>query len=213
MASRSESPDIIETRVVLGKREREVPNEPVPIKVEKADDNQDEMPEETPAIDSGGYFDDDDDDLSSIALSDMEDDPENLDDNEPEQGEVLWREADEGFPPCPAYHEDVRTISSQITAILDKTVEHLSEISDQSDSLSRLLEQAKETRKFPDPKIPTIALLGDAGAGMSCSKVVTNAADMLPGKSSLISALLDTPHISREVCNTFGRVAMHSTDR
>ncbi|KAH0275519.1 hypothetical protein KCU91_g4501, partial [Aureobasidium melanogenum] len=181
MTSRSESPDIIETRVVLGKREREVPNEPVPIKVEKADDNQDEtMPEETPALDSGSYFDDDDD-LSSVALSDMEEDTENLD-NEPEQGEILWREADEKFPPCAAYHEDVRAISSRITEILDKTVEHLSEISDQSDSLARLLEQAKETRKFPDPKIPTIALLGDAGAG----------------KSSLISALLDTPHISRE---------------
>lgn len=212
MASRSESPEIIETRVVLGKREREVPNEPVAIKVEKADDNQNEtMLEETLALDSGGYFDDDDD-LSSVALSDMEEDSENLD-NEPEQGEVLWREADEKFPPCAAYHEDVRAISSRITAILDKTVEHLSEISDQSDSLARLLEQAKETRKFPDPKIPTIALLGDAGAGVSYFQGNMNMADILSGKSSLISALLDTPHISREVCIILGSLAAYSTDR
>lgn len=197
--------------MVLGKREREVSSEPVPIKVEKANDNQIEsMAEETPLLISGEYFDDDGD-LSS-APSDTVDDSENLD-NEPEQGEVLWREADEKFPPCAAYHEDVHAIYSQLKVILDKATEHLSVISNQSDSLSRLLEQAVETRRFPDPKIPTIALLGDAGAGMSSSKVNTNAADMYSGKSSLISALLDTPHISREVCTILVSFAMHSADR
>lgn len=210
MSARSESPDIIETHVVLGKRQREVSTEPVLVKVENVDDNQIErMAEETLTLNSSESFDDDDD-LSPVP-SDTEDDVENPD-NEPEQGEVLWREADEKFPPCAAYHEDVHAICSQLTAILDKTIEHLSEISSQSDSLSRLLEQAVETRRFPDPKVPTIALLGDAGAGMSSSKVNMNAADMHPGKSSLISALLDTPHISREVCTILVSVAVHSAD-
>lgn len=211
MASRSESPDIIETRVVLGKRAREVPDEPVPIKVENADDNQnEEIPEETTALDSVGQPDDDDD-SSSDTSSEIEEDSEKLD-IEPEQGEVLWREADEKFPPCAAYHDDVRAISSQFTTFLDKIVEHLSEISNQSDSLSRLLEQAIETRNFPEPKISTIAFLGDAGAGMSCRKRNTNTADMLSGKSSLVSALLDTPHLPREVCTILESFAMHSID-
>jgi hypothetical protein len=174
MASGSESPEIIETRVVIGKRKRdeidesvhiktEKTDESVSIKIEKPDENEHEFTHEK--ISDSDSDSDNDDDLSSVA-SDMEDDSVALE-NEPEQGEVLWRETDEKFPPCAAYHEDVHAIRSQITKILDQTVEYLSEISSQSEGLQRLLEQAKETREFPDPKIPTIALLGDAGAGRS----------------------------------------------
>ncbi|THW75242.1 hypothetical protein D6D19_04170 [Aureobasidium pullulans] len=181
MASRSESPEIIETSVILGKRKREQSDKPVLVKLEKVDDNKFDKKTETYGLYGDGNDDDDDSDLSSVGMSDAEDDPENLG-HEPDQGEILWREADEQFPPCAPYHKDVQAIYSQITDMLDKTVDHLSGISDKSDGLQRLHEQAMETRKFPEPKMPIITLMGDAGAG----------------KSSLISALLDTPHVSRE---------------
>jgi hypothetical protein len=216
MASSSESPEIIETRVVLGKRKREETDESVHIKTETVDEpvhvksesfEEDEpefMPDEIPDSDSDN---DSDDDSSSVA-SGVEDDSAALE-NEPEQGEVLWREADEEFPPCATYHKDVHAIHSRITGILDKTVEFLSEISSQSEGLQRLLEQAQETRDFPDPKISIIALLGDAGTGMSRSKVDLTITNLFPGKSSLISALLDTPHVSREVYTIFASSTIH----
>lgn len=163
MASRSESPEIIETSVILGKRKREQLDKPVLVKLEKelekVDDNKFDKKTETYGLygDGDGNDDDDDSDLSSVGMSDAEDDPD--------QGEILWREADEQFPPCAPYHKDVQAIYSQITDMLDRTVDYLSGISDKSDGLQRLLEQAMETRKFPEPKMPIITLMGDAGAG------------------------------------------------
>lgn len=193
MASRSESPEVIETSVVLGKRNRAPEKTVVKAEViEDDDDHQPELdefdnPEDFDPANFSGQLDDD----VELDLEDAE--------IEPEQGEVRWSEERETYPHCPPYHGDVKQIEGRITVIFDKLVEHLTVISNKSDGMQRLSKQAIEIQKFPEPEAQVIALMGDAGAGMFPSLNGLGFIDSISGKSSLISSILDTPYVSREV--------------
>ena len=151
----------------------------------------------------------DDDDISLD--SDMEalfneadddDDAEEVD-HEPEQGPVLWSEDQEEYPACAIYHADVKRHQSRITELAVNITDHLSKVRQEGDDLDRLHAEAVACQKFPELKKIVIALVGDAGSGMSPVQESCDYADCTSGKSSLINSILDTPHVCQEVCIVF----------
>jgi hypothetical protein len=163
MPPRSESPEIIGVSPVLGKRTRASASKAA-VKFEIIDDDNDL--DYSPSHDIDDYNDlNDPADLDGLYDDDMLVDVEEEEEQEPEQGEVLWSEDQEKYPHCPAYHEDVKKFADRITEIFDEIVQHLTVISDKSDGMKRLTRQASDIRTFPQPKTPVIALMGDAGAG------------------------------------------------
>lgn len=134
--------------------------------------------------------------------ADDDDDAEEVD-HEPKQGPVLWSEDQEEYPACAVYHADVKRYQSRVTGLAVNVTDHLSKVRQEGDDLARLYAEAVACQKFPELKKIVIALVGDAGSGMSPMQDSCDYADSTPGKSSLINSILDTPFVSQEVCIVF----------
>jgi hypothetical protein len=133
-------------------------------------------------------------------FSDADDDEDAEDaDNEPEQGEILWSEDQEEYPPCAIYHSDVKKHQANITEIVAKVTDQLSKICHEGDDIAKLHAEADTCRRFPELKKMVVALVGDAGSGMMSVQDDCGCADCTPGKSSLINSILDIPYVSQEV--------------
>ena len=120
-------------------------------------------------------------------------------DDEPEQGTVLWSEDQEEYPQCAVYHEDVEQHQSRITDLVVNVTEQLSEICHKDGDMAKFHTEAMVIQKFPELKKIVIALMGEAGSGMTCMQNDFEHADCTTGKSSLINSILDIPHIAKEV--------------
>ncbi|THW49108.1 hypothetical protein D6D21_02616 [Aureobasidium pullulans] len=163
MTTKPAKSEMLEVQGVLGKRKRMTRAK---VNDRAHDSNSDSESDGSDDSDGSSDSDSDDDETDAHLLPDSPDAvvPE-IPDVEPEQGEVLWSEDQEDLPCCAAYHEDVSKFQSRITEILDQTASYLSEIANKGESMERLHAQAIEIREFPEPKIPVVALVGDAGAG------------------------------------------------
>jgi len=120
-------------------------------------------------------------------------------DDEPEQGEVLWSEDQEEYPPCAVYHPDVKKHQACITDFAVNVTDQLSKVCHEGDDIAKLHAEAIACQRFPELKKIVVALVGDAGSGIKFKQTCHNCVDILPGKSSLINSILDVPHIAREV--------------
>lgn len=129
-----------------------------------------------------------------------DEDPEKVDvDVEPEQGEILWSEDQEAYPPCAIYHPDVKEHQACITEFAMHVTKQLSRVRYEGDDIAKLHTEAVACQKFPELKKIVVALVGDAGSGIESKKRDLDHADIFSGKSSLINSILDVPHIAREV--------------
>jgi hypothetical protein len=99
-------------------------------------------------------------------FSDADDDEDAEEaDNEPEQGEILWSEDQEDYPPCAIYHADVKKHQARITEIAAKVTDQLSKICHKGDDIAKLHAEANICQRFPELKKMVVALVGDAGSG------------------------------------------------
>jgi hypothetical protein len=127
------------------------------------------------------------------------DDAEEVDD-EPEQGDILWSEDQEEYPPCAVYHPDVKKHQVCVTEFAVNITDQLSKVRHEGDDIAKLHTEALACQKFPELKKVVVALVGDAGSGMTSIQNGCGCADFALGKSSLINSILDMPHIARKVC-------------
>lgn len=96
--------------------------------------------------------------------SDENEDAEEVDD-EPEQGDILWSEDQEEYPPCAAYHPDVKKHQTCITQYAVNVTDQLSRVCHEGDDIAKLHAEAVTCQKFPELKKIVVALVGDAGSG------------------------------------------------
>ncbi|THX17187.1 hypothetical protein D6D13_01030 [Aureobasidium pullulans] len=178
MSSRSASPEANER--LLGKRKRTVEDE---------DNEGDSQTDKRRHMEDDDLKSTDDFDVSKdlddellFVKKDREGSTKTLD-LEPEQGTIRWSEDREEYPNCAVYHADVKQYQARVTELFVNLAEHLSRISHTGDDMEILHTQAIAIQTFSGPKRQVVALAGDAGSG----------------KSSLISSILDIPHISRHV--------------
>jgi hypothetical protein len=137
-------------------------------------------------------------------FSDADDDEDAEEaDNEPEQGEILWSEDQEEYPPCAIYHADVKKHQAHITEIAAKVTDQLSKICHKGNDIAKLHAEANVCQRFPELKKMVVALVGDAGSGVTSVQDDCGCADCTPGKSSLINSILDIPYVSQEVSADF----------
>jgi len=122
--------------------------------------------------------------------SDDDEDAEEAD-NEPEQGDILWSEDQEEYPPCAVYHPDVKKHQASITSFAVNITNRLSKVCREADEIAKLHAEAAACRKFPELKKIVIALVGDAGSGITPKQNGCGCADSVQEKArSLILSLI-----------------------
>jgi hypothetical protein len=164
MVSRSGSPDIQDVLMDLsGNRKRAHVEEGGEVEAQP-NKRQHILSEDIDRYDDDISLDPDLDSLFNDA--DDADDAEPVDD-EPEQGEILWSEDKEEYPPRAIYHADVKEHQARITDFAVNVTDQLSKVCHQGDDVAKLHAEAVACQKLPEPKKMVVALMGDAGSGMT----------------------------------------------